>query len=103
MQEPFANQEIYPASIDKSGRILLPVELRRPMNINHESDLSWVKDESGLRLRTYKETIVEIQSYFMSLSPAEDVWSEELIAERKREAAIEHAEYERQAGEAENE
>lgn len=97
MQEPFANQEIYPASVDKSGRILLPIELRRPMNIDHESSLSWVKDESGLRLRTYEETIAEIQAYFMSVSPPEDVWSESLIAERKREAAIENEQYERQA------
>lgn len=99
MHEQIATQEIYPASVDKSGRILLPIELRRPMNIDHESELSWVKDETGLRLKTYEETIAEIQEYFMSLAPPEDVWSEKLIAGRKREAEIEHAEYERQARE----
>lgn len=81
--------EVYPATVDKAGRILLPVELRRPMNIDHKSDLSWVRDETGLHLKTFGETLADIQEYFMSLSPPENVWSEELIAERKRESAIE--------------
>ncbi len=89
MEESFANQEIYPATVDKSGRVLLPVELRRPMNIDHESNLTWVKDETGLHLRTFDETMAEIQDYFMALSPPENVWSEKLIAERKRETATE--------------
>lgn len=91
MHESFTTPEVYPATVDKAGRILLPIELRGPMNIDHESHLSWVKDEHGLRLKTYKETIAEIQAHYKTLSPPEDVWSEDLIAERKREAAIENA------------
>lgn len=91
MQESINTPEVYPATIDKSGRVLLPIELRRPLNIDHESQLSWVRDADGLRLKTYEETIAEIQTYFKSLAPPEDVWSEGLIAERKSQAAIEYA------------
>lgn len=90
-QEISSSPEIYPATVDKSGRVQLPIELRRPLSIDHESQLSWVKDETGLRLQTYEETIADIQHYFKSLSPPEDVWSETLIAERKQEAAAEAA------------
>lgn len=99
MDEPIHTPEVYPATIDKSGRVTLPAELRRPLNIDQDTELSWVKDESGLRLRTFEESIREIQDYFMSRSPPEDVWSETLIAERKQEAAKEYAEYQRSVGE----
>lgn len=89
MQIQSDNQQIYPASIDQSGRILLPVELRRPMNIDQHSQLSWVKDETGLRLTTFDEAIAEIQSYFQSVSPVDDVWTESLYAQRRHEASLE--------------
>jgi len=91
MEEAGNIPEVYPATVDKSGRVLLPIELRGPLNIDHESNLSWVRDADGLRLKTYEDTIAEIQTYFQSLSPAEDVWSEDLVALRKREAATEYA------------
>lgn len=99
MEETTHAPKVYPATIDKSGRVTLPAELRRPLNIDQDTELSWVKDESGLRLRTFEESIREIQDYFISRSPPEDVWSETLIAERKQEAAKDYAEYLRNVGE----
>lgn len=89
METESSNQEVFPASIDAAGRVLIPIELRRPMEITQDSELSWVRDENGLHLKSFKEIIADIQEYYMALSPPEDVWSETLIAERKREAKIE--------------
>ncbi len=89
METEISRPEVFPASMDSAGRVLIPIELRRPMALSQDSELSWVRDENGLHLKSFKEIIAEIQEYYLSLSPPEDVWSEELIAERKREAKIE--------------
>ncbi|MEP3480860.1 MAG: AbrB/MazE/SpoVT family DNA-binding domain-containing protein [Fuerstiella sp.] len=88
---------------DASGRILIPADLRNEMNVESGTPLVLERDETGISLRTYEETIRQIQAYYMAVSPPEDVWSDSLISERKREAAIENAKYEQQAIEAESE
>lgn len=84
-------EKVWHGKVDSSGRILIPAELRGKLNAESGTRLVWSLGESGLSLKTYEQTIRQIQSYFKSLSPSEDVWSETLIAERTREAAIENA------------
>lgn len=81
---------VWHQALDTSGRILIPVELRRELEIEPGSQLIWTRGENGLELRTYQQSIEEIQDYFTSLSPPDKVWSDELIAERRREAAREN-------------
>lgn len=83
-------EKVWHGKVDSSGRILIPTELREKLNAEAGTRLVWSLGESGLSLMTYDQTIRQIQSYFQSLSPPEDVWSETLIAERKRQAAIEN-------------
>lgn len=84
-------EKVWHGKVDSSGRILIPAELREKLNAESGTRLIWSLGKSGLSLMTYEQTIRQIQSYFQSLSPPEDVWSETLLAERKREAAIENA------------
>ena len=51
--------------------------------------LVWTKSEDGLRLQNSDELLSSIQEYFLSLAPADEIWSEELIEERADEAARE--------------
>lgn len=81
---------VWHQALDTSGRILIPVELRRELEIEPGSQLIWTRGENGLELRTYQQSIDEIQDYFTSLSRSDKVWSDELIAERRREAAREN-------------
>lgn len=88
-QEPTPSAQSWSANIDASGRILIPAELRNLLNVAPGDSLTWVKNESGVQLKRFEETIREIQAYYCSLSPPEDVWSEEIIEQRRIEAANE--------------
>lgn len=85
-QEYSVPKQSWSASIDSSGRILIPVELRNALDVETGDSLLWVQDDNGLHLKSYEETIKEIQDYYCSLSPPEDIWSEELIRQRRIEA-----------------
>ena len=81
-------QEIWQTSVDASGRVLLPAELRHAMNVEPGSRLMWVKDEAGLHLRSFEDSLKAIQAYYRQLAPEDVVWSEELIQRRREE--VEH-------------
>ena len=85
MQESNEN-EIWQASLDASGRVLLPAELRHAMQVEPGSRLIWVKDEAGLHLRSFEDSLKAIQAYYQHRAPEDVVWSEELIKRRREEA-----------------
>lgn len=78
--------KVWKASIDQSGRVLIPADLRQSIAIKPGQDLLWVKDSSGLHLKSFEDSLAEIQAYYQSLSPTNVVWSEELLAQRRAEA-----------------
>ncbi len=81
------HEQVWHTSVDSSGRVLVPVELRQQLGAIKGSALVWVKShEHGVQLKTFEQSLVEIQDYYMSLSPPDEIWSEELIRERRREA-----------------
>lgn len=93
----YVTENAWHGTVDASGRILIPAELRKELDVKVGSPLVWTRTDDGVLLQSYEETIRQIQQYFKSVSPPEDVWSEELIAERKREAMAEHAKSQRDA------
>lgn len=76
-------------TIDSSGRVLLPAELRQLANLEPGMSVVWVKDESGLHLKSLAQLLAEIQEYYRSLGPADELWSDALIEQRRIEAAHE--------------
>lgn len=80
---------VWHVHIDASGRVLLPAELRSSMGVRPGSELVWTRDEDGIHLRSFGESLAEIQAYYKSLAPAEVVWSDELIKQRRIEATNE--------------
>lgn len=74
--------------IRQGGRIVIPVEFRRALDIR-EGDKVLVRLENGeLRITTRRAQINAAHQKFQALFPADDgrCWSEELIAERRSEA-----------------
>ena len=77
-------------TIDSSGKIHIPAEARRKHNLSSGTPVVLMEDEQGsMRLLSLDEFTRNIQSYFLALEPADAIWSEELIKERKEEAARE--------------
>jgi bifunctional DNA-binding transcriptional regulator/antitoxin component of YhaV-PrlF toxin-antitoxin module len=79
-------EQTWQASIDSSGRILLPVELRKLFDAQPGNSLIWIKDERGLRLQRLADSLKGIQSYYQNLSPTDVSWSDELIKRRREES-----------------
>ena len=80
---------VWHVTIDASGRVNLPAEVRRELEAESGTTLQWCKDEHGLRLQTFEEAITELQDYYSDLAPAEVVVTEQLFAERRADAARE--------------
>ena len=84
-------ESVWHVTVDNSGRVLLPSALRKVMHADPGTMLMWVRDKSGLRLQSFEESIRELQDYYCSLAPPEVCLTDELLAERKAEAAREQA------------
>ncbi len=80
------DSKVWHATVDSSGRILLPAELRQTIHASPGTELVWTMSDSGLQLQNLEELLSSIQDYFVSLSPKNEIWSEELINERRDEA-----------------
>jgi AbrB family looped-hinge helix DNA binding protein len=78
--------EAFTVKLDCSGRILLPVKVRKQLNLRAGSQLiAPVKDEQ-LVLHTRAQALREVQEFFSRRRPAGTLWSEEIIKDRRREA-----------------
>lgn len=83
------NKDTFHARVDAAGRVLIPAESRERLGI-HAGDTVAIKiDENGLRVTTLEQQVKEIQAYLKQfVTPGESV-ADELIRERREEAARE--------------
>lgn len=86
MKEHETEQRVWNVTVDNSGRVLLPLHLRNELNAPSGTELLWVKDDAGVRLTTFEDTIAGIQVYYQSLAPPDVSWTDELLQERRRDA-----------------
>ena len=84
-QEP----RTYQAKLDASGRIVLPSEVRQRHHWTEGDAVVLVDDDRGVVVRSLEEVVKEAQGYFRSVIPAGISLADELIAERREEAARE--------------
>jgi AbrB family looped-hinge helix DNA binding protein len=75
--------------VDATGRVVLPVEARQRFGIKPGEELILEADEQGLRLKTVRQAIAEAQALFARFVPPGVSLVEELLAERREEAARE--------------
>ncbi len=80
---------VFRARVDASGRIVIPAESRLRKQVKEGDVLVVEEDDSGVRLSTLDDAIRNAQEYFGKVIPADVRLVDELIAERKAEAARE--------------
>jgi AbrB family looped-hinge helix DNA binding protein len=75
--------------LGKGGRIVIPTRYRRELGVEPGDEIILHLDENGLRLYTPAQAVARAQALVRSHVPAERRLSEELISERREEAARE--------------
>ncbi|WP_260580743.1 AbrB/MazE/SpoVT family DNA-binding domain-containing protein [Sphingopyxis sp. PET50] len=80
----------YHAKLIKGGKIVIPAELRRELGFKDGDQLVIERDGNSLVLKTSQQVLREIQAEVRKLiGPYKGSLVDELIAERRAEAAAE--------------
>lgn len=103
MERPESNHRqpghVWHGTVDADGHILIPDELRRELQLEPGTPVVWRRKGAGLSLLRYEQLVRETQAIYKAVSPAEDVWSDTLLAERRAAAARDNVEGKRTPGE----
>lgn len=84
---PKHEKERFAARLDASGRLLIPAPLRRRSGLVPGSVVILsVGAHGGIVVKPREVAVREAQAYFGKLRCKGQLWSEELIGERRREA-----------------
>jgi bifunctional DNA-binding transcriptional regulator/antitoxin component of YhaV-PrlF toxin-antitoxin module len=84
--------EQFSVTIEKSGRILIPVAIRRRLSlVEGSSELIVRVDDTGLTVGTRRQALERIREQLRRYIPEGSDLSGELIEDRRREAAQEDA------------
>lgn len=70
--------------------MVIPAPLRRRLGLVEGSQVIVTCQQDAVVMRTRRHGIAAAQKYFTKLAPAEELWSEELIRDRRQEAQREH-------------
>jgi AbrB family looped-hinge helix DNA binding protein len=81
----------YKGKVDSAGRVLIPAELRERLNVKPGATVTITVRAGCIVLESRSAAVRAAQEYFRGLAPEKPLWSEELIAERRREARREIA------------
>lgn len=82
-------QRVYHIKLDASGRLVIPAEVRQRNKIREGDTIVVVDDEHGLHVKTLQQAVADAQDYFCQVIPKDVRLVDELIAERREEAARE--------------
>jgi AbrB family looped-hinge helix DNA binding protein len=81
----------YTGKVDKAGRIVIPAEIRAKAHLQPGATVSITAGASGrIILEPTLAIVREAQEYFRNLAPEDELWSDELLAERRQEARREY-------------
>lgn len=73
--------------VDAEGRLVLPEEVRVSLGVQGGGELLLQVTQQELRATTRQAALRRLQAMVPPWKPGEPMWSEELIAERRAEAA----------------
>ena len=80
---------VHQVKIDTSGRIVLPAALRQRLGVREGDSVLVIDDDDAVRIETSAVALAEAREYFAALVPRHVSLADELIAERRAEAASE--------------
>ncbi|MEZ6098133.1 MAG: AbrB/MazE/SpoVT family DNA-binding domain-containing protein [Pirellulaceae bacterium] len=81
--------EYWNCRLDMSGRIVLPQQIRSHYGLDNGDELVATMESRAIVLRTYSEAMQRLQDAFCDGLPEDVSLVDELIEQRKQEAAIE--------------
>lgn len=74
----------YQTRVDSAGRVLIPAALREKLGVQPGTAVSVTEGRDGrIVLESRAAAIREAQEYFCGLAPPGEIWSAQLIAERR--------------------
>lgn len=77
------------ATLDRAGRLLIPAQVRAQMGIDEGSKVILRLGPEGLLVMTPRQALERVQALLDPYFAAGRSLADELIAERRREAALE--------------
>ena len=90
MQENVGGERrIFHAKVDASGRIVIPADSELRKHVRRGDKVVVEEDAHGLHVKTMEQVVREAQEYFLSVIPSGVSLVDELIDERREEAARE--------------
>ena len=81
----------YRATLGEDGRLVIPAAARRELNLKPGEPLLVESDGESLIVRSYESVLRETQGYFRQFLPDGTSVVDELIADRRAEAARDEA------------
>ena len=82
--------ETISVKVEKSGRILIPVAVRRRFDLKEGTEVILRVDEDGIQMGTREQALARIRKELRRYIPEGSCLSEELIQERRAEAEREN-------------
>lgn len=84
------SMETYTTRLEKSGRILIPAPIRRHLGLSEGSQVIVTVDDSGaLRVTSRSQALAKVRKEIRSYIPAARDLADDLIRDRRAEAARE--------------
>jgi AbrB family looped-hinge helix DNA binding protein len=81
--------ETYRVRVDSAGRVLIPAGSRQRLGIGQGDEVVVEVDDRGIRITTAAQALKEVQEYFATIKTPGVSLVDELIRERREEAARE--------------
>jgi AbrB family looped-hinge helix DNA binding protein len=81
--------ETYRVRVDSAGRVLIPAGSRQRLGIDQGDEVVVEVDDRGIRITTAAQALKEVQDYFAAIKKPGESLVDELIRERREEAARE--------------
>jgi AbrB family looped-hinge helix DNA binding protein len=72
--------------LGEGGRLVIPAEYRKALGLHTGDEVMLILEEGAVRISTPKEAIRRAQALVRSYIPGAESLSDELIADRRREA-----------------
>lgn len=87
--QPVEAPGVYHVTVTDRGRLVLPAEVREKLKIRDGDRVSLTVEENGtVSLKTREVALNQLQGMFKHLAPKGRFASDDLIAERRREARM---------------
>jgi AbrB family looped-hinge helix DNA binding protein len=92
--QPVQAPGVYHVTVTDRGRIVLPVEIRKRLKIRDGDRVAVAIEEDGtIEIETLDVAIRKMRGMFKHLAPRDHFASDDLIAERRRQARMEDREF----------